>query len=107
MRNTLDDPKFKDLIKEDDKKRVQEIVKNVSTWLENNANAEGDEYEAKRKEIEQVWTPIITAAYQGQQDGQGGGGGGMPDMSGFQGGGGGMPGNNEGSGSGPTIDEVD
>jgi hypothetical protein len=100
MRNTLDDPKFKDLIKEDDKKKVQEIVKNVSTWLENNPNAEADEYESKKKEIEQVWTPIITAAYQGQ-------GGGMPDMSGMPGGG--NDGNNDGSGSGsgPTIDEVD
>jgi hypothetical protein len=56
----------------------------------------------KKKEIEQVWTPIITAAYQGQggQDGQGGG---MPGMNGQ----GGNYGNNEGTGSGPTIDEVD
>jgi len=79
------------------KKKVQDIVKSVSTWLENNPNAETEEYEAKKKEIEQVWTPIITAAYQG---------GSMSDMSG-QGQQGGMPnyGNNEGSE--PQIDEVD
>jgi hypothetical protein len=49
----------------------------------------------KKKEIEQVWTPIITAAYQGQGGQQQGG---MPDMSG-------MP--NYGNNEGPQIDEVD
>jgi hypothetical protein len=47
----------------------------------------------KKKEIEHVWTPIITAAYQGQQ--QGGQGGGIPDM------------NEQGASSGPQIDELD
>merc|ERR1712061_631081 len=107
MRNTLDDAKFKDLIKEDDKKKVQDAVKETIDWVDANPNAEREEYEAKKKEIEDIWRPIITAAYGGAQ-----GGGGMPGMPGM----GGMPGGGDfggaaapsgGDTSGPKIDEVD
>jgi len=107
MKNTIEDPKFKDLIKEDDRKKVEEEIKTLHTWMEQNQNANGDEYDAKRKELEQIWTPIITAAYQSGGGGQGGmpNMGGMPDMSGMpnmgnMGGGG-------GDNAGPNIDEVD
>jgi len=112
MRNTLDDAKFKDLIKDEDKKKVQDIVKETIDWVDANPNAEREEYDAKKKEIEEVWRPIITAAY----GGAGGGAGGMPGMGGMPGGAGGMPdmGNfgggaapNQGDTSGPKIDEVD
>jgi heat shock protein 1/8 len=49
IKNTINDIKFKDLIKEDDKKKVEDIVKQVSIWLENNPNAEIEEYENKKK----------------------------------------------------------
>jgi len=108
MRNTLDDAKFKDLIKDEDKKKVQDIVKETIDWVDANPNAEREEYDAKKKEIEEVWRPIITAAY-GAGGGQGGpmpgmgGAGGMPDMGNF----GGAPPPNGGDTSGPKIDEVD
>jgi len=111
MRNTLDDAKFKDLIKDEDKKKVQDLVKETIDWVDANPNAEREEYDAKKKEIEEVWRPIITAAYGGA-----GGAGGMPGMGGMPGGAGGMPdmGNfgggaapNQGDTSGPKIDEVD
>jgi len=107
MRNTIEDPKFKDIIKEDDRKKVDKIIKDTTAWLEANPNAETDEYEAKRKEIEQVWTPIITAAYGAQ--GGGAGGGGMPGMGGMGGmpNFGGAPGGGHGGAEGPRIDEVD
>merc|ERR1712019_270041 len=63
MRNTLDDAKTKDMIKDDDKKKVQDLVKETIDWVDANPNAEREEYESKRKEIEEVWRPIITAAY--------------------------------------------
>merc|ERR1712113_1274076 len=115
MRNTLDDAKFKDLIKDEDKKKVQDAVKTTIDWVDANPNAERDEYEAKKKEIEEVWRPIISAAY----GAQGGAPGGMPGMGGMPGGGmpggmGGMPGMGNfggaqggGDASGPKIDEVD
>ena len=70
MRNTLDDAKFKDLIKDDDKKKVQDAVKETIDWVDANPNAERDEYEAKKK-VEDVWRPIITAAYGAQGGGAG------------------------------------
>merc|ERR1719273_2597766 len=108
MRNTLDDEKFKDLISDEDRQTVQAKVKETIDWVDANSNAERDEFDAKKKEIEDLWRPIITKAY-GQQ---GGGGGGMPNMGGM----GGMPdmGNfggaaapSGGDPAGPKIDEVD
>jgi len=104
MRNTLDDAKFKDLLKEEDKKKVDEAVKSCLKWIDEHPNADKDEYDKKRKEIEEMWKPIITAAY-GQQGGMPGGmpgGAGMPNMGDF--GQGGDAGDNP---SGPKIDEVD
>merc|ERR1712241_738230 len=107
MRNTLDDAKTKDMIKDEDKKKVQDLVKETIDWVDANPNAEREEYESKRKEIEEVWRPIITAAY----GAQGGAPGGMPGMAGGMGG---MPGMGNfggaqggGDASGPKIDEVD
>lgn len=95
MRNTLDDPKFKDMIKDEDKKKVQDKVKETLDWVDANPNAEREEFEAKKKEIEDLWRPIISAAYGGQ--------GGMPNMGNF---GGAAPQSGSGA-SGPKIDEVD
>merc|ERR1711997_1167929 len=105
MRNTLDDAKFKDLIKDEDKKKVQDIVKETIDWVDANPNAEREEYDAKKKEIEDIWRPIITAAYGAQ--GGGGAPGGMPGMpgGGIPGGGmggmGGMPNMGNFGGGGP------
>jgi len=100
MRNTLDDSKFKDLLKEDDKKKVDEAVKACLKWIDEHPQADKDEYDKKRKELEEMWSPIITAAY-----GSGGGGPqGMPNMGDF-----GQGGPSEGgdASGGPKIDEVD
>jgi len=85
-------------------KKLKKIIKDTTAWLEANPNAETDEYEAKRKEIEQVWTPIITAAY-GSQGGAGAGG--MPGMDGMPNFGGAQGGGHGGAEAGPKIDEVD
>jgi L1 cell adhesion molecule like protein len=96
MRNTLDDAKFKDLIKDEDKKKVEAAVKETVDWVDKNPNAEIDEFEAKKKELNDLWKPIITAAYGGA-----GGAGGMPNMGTNFGGASGA------DTSGPQIDEVD
>jgi len=114
MRNTLDDPKFKDQMKETDRTKVEKAVKETTDWVDNNPNAEQDEYEQKKKELEELWKPIIMNIYQGSSDGGGmpgggmpGGMGGMPNMGNFQTGGGGSGGDNDQGTSGPHIDEVD
>ena len=113
MRNTLDDGKFKDVIKKEDKEKVEKAVKEAIEWVDNNPNAELDELEGKKKELEDLWKPIIMEAYKstgGQPGPQGGMPGGMPNMGGM----GGMPnmGNfqqptNQTSNKGPEIDDVD
>jgi len=70
-------------------------------WIDEHPHADKDEYDKKRKELEEMWRPIITAAY-----GSGGGPQGMPNMGDF-----GQGGPSEGAGGdasgGPKIDEVD
>jgi L1 cell adhesion molecule like protein len=107
IRNTLDDPKFKEQIKEDDRTKVEKAVKDTVDWIDHNPNAELDEFEHKKKEIEELWKPIITNIY--GSTGMPGGGmpgggmpGGMPNMGNFGGGGG-----PSGPSGGPQIDEVD
>merc|ERR1719482_1221281 len=59
MKNTLDDEKVKD----------KEAVDGALSWLEGNQMAEKEEFEDKRKEVEGICTPIMTAMYS-----EGGGG---------------------------------
>lgn len=57
--------------------------------------AEEEEFESKRKELEEQASPVFAKLYQGGGEGAPGG---MPDM-------GGMPGG--GPATGPTVEEVD
>merc|ERR1712099_22948 len=94
VRNTLDDSKMN--FDENDKNKLSQMCKDIIDWVDNNPNAERDEYEAKKKELEDVWKPVITKQY-GQQGGQ------MPNMGQQQ-----QP-QYDGSANhnGPKIDEVD
>lgn len=110
IRNSLSDEKLKDAISEEDRTTLNTKVEETQSWVDANQNAELDEFEAKKKELQDLWQPIIMKAYQasGGQPGQG-----MPGMPGGMPGGGmpgGMPGGgmpNTESAPGPKIDEVD
>merc|ERR1719198_2180005 len=52
MKNTLDDEKFKDKISEDDKSKATKAIEDALSWLEGNQQAEKEEFEDKRKEVE-------------------------------------------------------
>merc|ERR1712113_757930 len=97
IRNTCDEGKVQ--IDQEDKDKLDKLCKETIEWVDNNPNAERDEYEHKKKELEDIWKPIITAAY-GQGQGQG-----MPNMPNMND----MPqaNNHNGDTSGPRIDEVD
>merc|ERR1711890_130489 len=45
----------------DDKKKLEEKVEDTLKWLESNQNAEKEEYEEKRKDLEGVAMPILSA----------------------------------------------
>jgi L1 cell adhesion molecule like protein len=125
MRNTIRDEKIASKLDSDDKSKIETAVDAAIKWLDTNQTAEKDEFEHKRKELEDLCNPIFTKMYQGA-----GGAGGMPDMGGMGGGfpggaGGGFPGGAGGAGgfggaapgggarpsggssAGPKIEEVD
>ena len=105
MKTTIDDEKMADKLAADDKKKIQDKCDEAIKWLDANQLAEVEEFQDKQKEVEAVCNPIITKLYQSA------GGAGMPDMGGMPGGmpgaGGAPPTGGAGSGSGPTIEEVD
>ncbi|KAJ1068616.1 hypothetical protein K5549_011569 [Capra hircus] len=93
MKSAVEDEGLKGKISEADKKVVLDKCQEVISWLDANTLAEKDEFEHKRKELEQVCNPIISRLYQGA---------GGPGAGGF-----GAQAPKGGSGSGPTIEEVD
>jgi len=107
MKTTMDDEKVKDKIGEDDKKKIMDKCDEAIKWLDANQLAEVEEFNDKQKEVESVCSPIIKKMYESA------GGTGMPDMGDMGGMGAGMGAGmggaegTTGSGSGPTIEEVD
>ncbi|KAJ5443670.1 Heat shock 70 kDa protein [Penicillium daleae] len=67
LKNTLSEGKLQ--ISEDDKKKVEDKINEVISWLDNNQTAEKEEYESQQKELEGVANPIISAAYGGAAPG--------------------------------------
>jgi len=117
LRNSIRDEKVASKLSADDKKKLEDAIDKTTKWLDSNPSSTKDQYEAKRKELESVATPIMTRLYQGAggAGGEDGGMGGMPG-GGFPGGmpggfGGGGHGGGGGGGdekdAGPKIEEVD
>jgi len=106
VRSTLKDEKMQDKISASDREKLLKMVEDALRWIENvSENADASEFEAKQHEIENVFNPIISRAYQ-QNDGSsnGRGCGSNSNMAG------GFPGAAYGSSdshSGPKVDEVD
>merc|ERR1711937_903758 len=65
MKNTVnDEDKLGDKIDEDDKETIEEAVSEVIDWLDENPEAEKEEYEEKLKELEGICNPIVQKLYQ-------------------------------------------
>jgi len=81
LKNTLDDDEkgVSDKISAEDKKELQDIIDEALDWLEENPEADKEDYDAKQKEVEQVANPIMQNVYSGSE----GGGGGDEDMGDF------------------------
>ena len=95
LKNKLDEDAIKQAIPEDEMGQLTSAIDAALSWLDANQSADKDEYDAQRKELENVAMPIMQKAMQASAGG--GGGGGMP-------GGGEEP---TGGGDGPTVEEVD
>ena len=62
-------------IKDEDKEAIENVVSEKLEWLEGHGEATKEEFEEKRKEIEEVANPIVAKLYQqngGSQDGPNG-----------------------------------
>ncbi|XP_040851977.1 heat shock 70 kDa protein 1 isoform X2 [Ochotona curzoniae] len=98
MKSAVEDDGLKGKISEADKRKVLDKCQEVIAWLDANSLADKDEFEHKRKELEQLCNPIISGLYQGAAG---------PGAAGGFGAHGPKGGSGSGSGSGPTIEEVD
>lgn len=85
IQQTVSDDKYKDKVSSDERKSVCDAAQAVEQWMMSNPEATCEEFDAKRKELEQIYNPIAAKLY-------GAGAGGMPGMGGMGGMGGGMPG---------------
>lgn len=103
-KNTLQEEKLKTVFTDDEKKTVEKKVDETLKWINDHPSATKDDYDAKTKELEAVFNPIMQRVY--QATGQGiPGQGGMP--GGFPGG---FPGNFQGDQAGSSKtnpDDVD
>ena len=94
FKNSLSDNKTLD---EDTKKNAEEIVQKHLQWLDDNDDADTEQFENKKKEAEEELKPIVEKMYQNSDDQEMPGGmpGGMPS---------GMPPEQS---TGPSVEDVD
>jgi len=76
LKNTLDDDEkgLADKLSEEDKEELSGVIDEALDWLDENPEAEAEEYTDKQKEVEQVANPIMREMYQGAGPGAGGAG---------------------------------
>jgi len=73
----------KNALEESDRTQLKDKVEEVMKWLDTSENAEKEEIDSMKKELEDIAKPIMQKLY---GSGGEGGEGGMPDMSGMPGG---------------------
>ena len=66
LKNTLNDEEkgIADKIEEAEKNELVSLIDETLDWLEENPEADADEFGAKQKEVEQVANPIMRKVYQ-------------------------------------------
>eukprot|EP00977_Amphora_coffeiformis_P003986 scaffold795_cov187-Amphora_coffeaeformis.AAC.27 len=73
LKNTLDDDEkgIADSISAEDKKELQDMIDEALDWMDENPEADKEDYDAKHKEVEQVANPIMRNVYSGGAGGAG------------------------------------
>merc|ERR1719253_2260059 len=67
LKNTLEDDEkgAADKISAEDKKELEDIIDETLDWMDENPEAEKEDYDEKQKEVEQIANPIMRNLYQG------------------------------------------
>ena len=76
VKQSINDAKLKDKFSEDERKQIEGKIDEVLKWVNDNPAASKEEYDAKVKEIEGIFNPIMQKIYQSM----GGSPGGMPNF---------------------------
>ncbi|KAF4321189.1 hypothetical protein BBO99_00005136 [Phytophthora kernoviae] len=64
LKNNVEE-KLEDKLDEDDKDTITTAVQDAMDWLEDNQEADKEDYEEKQKEVEKLVNPIMSKMYQG------------------------------------------
>jgi heat shock protein 1/8 len=64
VRNTSEEEKLKEHFEEEDKKTIRDACAEHQQWLDSNQDASAEEYEARHKDLEKVFQPIMSKVYQ-------------------------------------------
>jgi len=66
LKNQINDKeKLGAKITDEDKEKIEEAVNEKISWLEENQEAEGEDFKTQKKELEEIVQPIIAKLYQG------------------------------------------
>jgi len=66
LKNQINDKeKLGAKISDEEKEKIEEAVNEKISWLEENQEAEGEDFKAQKKELEEIVQPIIAKLYQG------------------------------------------
>jgi len=66
MKNSVNDAdKLADKLEEEDKQAIDEAVSDALEWMDENSDADKEEYDEKLKEVEAVCNPIVSKVYAG------------------------------------------
>ena len=81
LKNTLEDDEkgLADKLSEEDKEELTSAIDEALDWMDENPEAEPEEFEEKQKEVEGIANPIMRELYQSQGAGGAGGAGGGGD----------------------------
>jgi endoplasmic reticulum chaperone BiP len=74
LKNTLEDDEkgLADNISAQDKKELQDTIDETLDWMDENPEADMEDYQAKLKEVEQIANPIMRNLYSAGAGGEGG-----------------------------------
>jgi len=74
IKNTInDEDKIKDKLSDEDKETLEEVVKTTTEWIDENSQAEKEEFDDKQKEVEKTVNPIMSKLYAAGAGGESGG----------------------------------